>query len=153
MAGSTEKNVVLLPIKPKYAEAIKNGHKTIEFRKKEFSRKVKYIVVYSSNPKQEIIGFFEIDNIETDSPKNLWDKYYKVAGIESKSYNEYYNNSKKAVGIKIKKFHSLNKSIKLYELKVGLKAPQSFCYLEPSYFEFIKEYMVDSNNFDHAEKY
>ncbi len=153
MAGSTEKNVVLLPIKPKYAEAIKNGVKKIEFRKKEFSKNVKYIVVYSSNPKKEIIGFFEIEDIETDSPKSLWDKYYQIAGIESESYDEYYNDSKVAVGIKIKKFHNLNRPIKLHELNVSLKAPQSFCYLEPGYFEFIKEYILDTEDIGYTESY
>ena len=61
---------VILSIKPIYAQAIMNGTKKVEFRKKIFKRPVDKIFVYSSSPEQKIIGFFTISEIVEDEPKH-----------------------------------------------------------------------------------
>ncbi|HET6989695.1 MAG TPA: ASCH domain-containing protein, partial [Bacteroidia bacterium] len=54
---------VLLSIKPKYAKAIIDGKKKVEFRKLPFKLNVNKVYIYSSAPEQKIIGYFTFDDI------------------------------------------------------------------------------------------
>jgi predicted transcriptional regulator len=60
--------VALLSIRPEYAEAILNGTKRVEFRRTRFSRDVSFIVIYATQPVGKVVGWFEVDGIETSTP-------------------------------------------------------------------------------------
>lgn len=81
---------VLLSIKPKFAEAIMDGRKRYELRKKKNSPKkdINLVYIYATSPVQKIIGIFKISNIIEDSPIALWDRLNDHAGIsEEKFFN------------------------------------------------------------------
>ena len=59
MAAKANKDVILLPIFPKYAQAIFEGTKKVEFRKLNIPQTISHVVVYSTAPTQKIIGYFE----------------------------------------------------------------------------------------------
>jgi predicted transcriptional regulator len=54
------------------------GTKQVEFRKRAFGRQVSYVVVYSSSPVKQVVGFFEISGIDEASPGQLWRRYSQV---------------------------------------------------------------------------
>ena len=72
MASESQSGVVLLPIKPEYANAIFTGEKRVEFRKKEFGRPVSHIVVYSSSPEKKVLGYFKISFVDVANPMTAW---------------------------------------------------------------------------------
>lgn len=121
---------VILSIKPVYANAILDGTKTVEFRKKIFKRPVERILIYSSSPVQKIIGYFDIDEIIEDTPENLWNKFHKVGGINKKDFFEYYSKSEVGFSIKIKSYEKFNEGINPADYFENFCAPQSFIYLE-----------------------
>ena len=135
MVVESKKNIVLLPIKPKYAHAILAGEKSVEFRKMQFKRNVSYVVVYSSSPEMKIVGYFEIGEVDEGRPMTLWKKYRLQGAISFQDYSRYYEGRDRAVAIVIKGVKVLSKPVTLNWLKRGLKAPQGFCYLNFRYLE------------------
>jgi len=135
MVIKSTKNIVLLPIKPKYAHAILEGKKTVEFRKMQFKRDVSHVVIYSSSPEMKVVGYFEIDKVDEGCPMTIWKKYRMYGGINFKNYTQYYERRKSAVAIVINKVIVLPKPISLSYLKRGLKPPQNFRYLDSRYLK------------------
>ena len=120
---------VLLSIKPEFAFKIFDGEKKYEFRKVVFKNpKVTTVVVYASSPVQKVIGEFEIEDILSSNPNEIWKKTKKYSGITEDFFYEYFENREIAHAIKIK-------GIKKYEKPLSLKddfkvmPPQSYLYL------------------------
>ncbi|UAY77836.1 ASCH domain-containing protein [Pasteurella canis] len=119
---------VLMSIKPQYVEKIFSGEKKYELRRKIFQKDVKTIVVYASNPVMKIIGEIDIENIISDSPISIFDKYKEDLCINQEDYFRYFYNTNIAYAIKIKNIRKYSIPKNLDEL--GLKrAPQSYIYL------------------------
>ncbi|SUF92800.1 bacteriophage protein [Salmonella enterica] len=73
---------VLLSIKPEFAESILEGEKRFEFRKTIFRNKdVKTVVIYATMPVGKVIGEFDIADILSSEPSDLWKATKKYAGI------------------------------------------------------------------------
>jgi predicted transcriptional regulator len=63
MARTTDRTVVLLSTKPRFAEAIMGGEKHVEFRRVRCRRDVKVVLVYATSPIQRLLGYFEVSFI------------------------------------------------------------------------------------------
>lgn len=120
----------ILSIKPVYAEAILDGVKTVEFRKKVFKKNVERIYIYSSSPTKMIVGYFTFSDIVEDTPENLWKTFYKVGGIKKADFFEYYKEAEKGFGIVIKEVVKFENEIDPIEFIENFTAPQSYIYLE-----------------------
>lgn len=121
---------VILSIKPIYAQAIIDGTKKVEFRKKIFKRNVEKVFIYSSMPKKMIIGYFTISNIIEDSPKNLWERFKDIGGIKKNDFFEYYKNVETGFSIQIDKVVKFDKEIEPEDFIEEFCAPQSYIYIE-----------------------
>lgn len=121
---------ILLSIKPDFAEKIFTGEKKYEYRRILFKNKnIKHIIVYASSPVKKVIGEFEIADIITDDPKEVWRQTHKHSGI-SKSYFEQYTGNKETVhAIKIGKLTRYKKHLNLRKDFDIEFAPQSFVYV------------------------
>ena len=128
MASTNRDEVVLMSIHPVYAQKILNGSKTIEFRKTAFQKKVKYIILYATAPQKQIVGYFEVVRLESNTPKQIWKKYSTKGGIEQELFNKYFGSSKKAIAIIIGKVVKLRRPLKL-ETICTTNPPQNFYYL------------------------
>jgi len=111
-----------------------DGTKRVEFRKRGFGREVSHVVVYSSSPVKQVVGFFEILGIEEDSPRRLWNRYAQVGGIDKEEYDRYFSKAPSGVAIRVGRVHVLRQPFPLDQLKPGLRAPQSFAYLSETDF-------------------
>lgn len=120
---------VLLSIKPEFAEKIFNGEKSFEFRKVVFKRlAIHTIVVYASWPVQRVIGEFEIDEILSLHPDELWRQTKKASGISQRFFQEYFSDKVIGHAIKVKATKRYSRPRHLHELIDG-PPPQSFRYL------------------------
>ncbi|MCY7296130.1 ASCH domain-containing protein [Alteromonas sp. a30] len=121
---------VLLSIKPEYADKILNGTKHYEFRKSAFKREgIKTVVVYSTLPVGKVVGEFDIEEILTDTPDELWKLTKENAGISKNFFDEYYSGKDSAVAIKVGNIQRYKQAIELSQLGHGITAPQSYRYL------------------------
>jgi predicted transcriptional regulator len=121
---------VLLSIKPKYANAILAGQKLVEFRKLAFKREIERVYIYSSAPEQRIIGYFTIDDIVSDTPKELWRQFSSVGSIKEEDFFEYFANKKIGYSIKIKAVNKFRKSKDPKDIFENFVPPQSYMYCE-----------------------
>jgi predicted transcriptional regulator len=121
---------VLLSIKPEFAFKIFDGVKRFEFRKIIFKKpNVKTVVVYASSPIQQVIGEFEIEDILTSAPGNIWELTKKHSGISEEFFYEYFADRDIAHAIKIRKATKYDKPLSLKE-SFNVAPPQSYLYLQ-----------------------
>src|SRR5688572_8775609 len=120
---------VLLSIKPEYAFKIFKGEKKFEFRKSIFKNpNIKTVVVYASSPVQRVIGEFDIDDIFSLKPSELWEHTKEFSGITEEFFFEYFAKKTMAHAIKIKKTRKYKRPLNLRE-DFNLSPPQSYIYL------------------------
>jgi predicted transcriptional regulator len=120
---------VLLSIKPEFAFKIFDGEKKFEFRKVIFKNPdIRTVVVYASSPVQQVIGEFEIDDILSSSPDEIWELTKKYSGISEMYFHEYFENRLVAHAIKIKNTKRYKKPMSLKE-DFNVLPPQSYLYL------------------------
>lgn len=131
MVAQTAPTVALLPIQPRYANAILRGEKQVEFRRRRFAREVQYVVVYASSPICRVVGYFRISSISEGSPRAIWEDYKHVGGIRRADFFRYYKGAERAVAIGIERVCVLRSPVPLDRLSASLKAPQSYSYLTP----------------------
>ena len=120
----------ILSLLPVYAEAIINGTKTIEFRRKIFSRDIQKIYIYSSAPAKMILGYFTIKEFIADTPENLWERFSTIGGIEKKAFFEYFNETEKGFGIVIKEVIEFEKPIDPIDFIKDFHERGTYIYLD-----------------------
>jgi len=130
MASTTTDRTVLLAIKPRFANAIMAGEKTVEFRKTRFRDGVSRVVVYASSPMQKVIGYFDVSHVDEDDPAALWDRYAEEGSISEDELMAYYGDADTGVAIGVGQAVPLAKPVPLRKLKRTLTVPQSFFYLD-----------------------
>ena len=118
-----------MSIRPEFAEAIMDGTKQVEFRKRALAHDVALVVVYATLPVGRILGTFTVAGQVKKSPNTLWKSYRAVAGIDRSGYRDYFANTTEAVGILVGEVHVLDEPMRLDEIDPQLRAPQSFQYL------------------------
>ena len=71
---------IILSIKPKYAELILAGSKTVEFRRVWAIESVDTIVIYASTPIQKLLGIVKVTEVVKAKPATLWSYCSKRGG-------------------------------------------------------------------------
>ena len=120
---------VLLSIKPEFAFKIFDGTKKFEFRKVIFKNpNIKTVVVYASSPVQQVIGEFEIADILSYNPSEVWRQTKEYSGISENRFFEYFADRKIAHAIKIKNPKKYKQPLSLQD-NFNVFPPQSYVYL------------------------
>jgi len=129
--------VALLSVKPHYANAILNGKKKVEFRKRKFGRAVSHVVIYATAPIMRIVGWFKVGLLHELSPENLWRKFSTVGGISRDDFRAYYSGVSSGVAIDVTAAQPLRKPLALTRISSS-PPPQSYSYLPASVLALIK---------------
>jgi len=125
----SETTVALLPIHPVYADAILNGFKKVEFRKRAFKKNVNRILIYACHPVMKLVGYFDVDTIVETTPNQAWRKYGSKGCINKELYVSYYSGSDQAVAIRIKSVVKFDVPVNLDVIDKNANPPQSFRYV------------------------
>ncbi|MDW3192726.1 MAG: DUF3850 domain-containing protein [Cytophagales bacterium] len=134
--------ILLISIKPQFAERIFSGNKSIELRKT--SPKVSegdLILFYVTSPEKMVKGIGRVKGLIEDTPANIWSEYQETAGIGEELYFDYYQNSNRAIGILLKDVVEFKKTVSLSDIKSTFPSfapPQSYRYL--SKFDFLRKF-------------
>jgi predicted transcriptional regulator len=120
---------VILSIKPKYCDEIRKGNKRYEFRKRNFTREVKYAFVYSTSPVKSIVGVLQIASVIEDDPKKLWEQCRNLSGVSKEEFFEYFRENEKGVAIKIDQAAMFD-PIEPNQLFHDFCPPQSYTYVK-----------------------
>ncbi len=127
-------NAIILSIKPKYADKIFSGQKTVELRriKPKFIKEGSVAIIYISSPRKELHGVIKISRIVEEPLNDLWSKVEGKAQVSKIEFDKYYENASNGVAFYISKVWSLNKPLKLHEIVLSnsiFQPPQSFQYI------------------------
>lgn len=140
--GPSMKNILIISVKPEFAEKIINGQKTIELRK-SLPKKVtneSYILIYVTSPIKEIWGICKINKIVKHEPKIFWSLYGSETGVSKTQFFDYYKSNKSAFGIELKEIRNFSKySIELQKLRKAFpkfKPPQTYSYINSDDINF-----------------
>ena len=130
-------SVILLPIQPRYAQPIIEGHKTVEFRKTNFRTSPSYAVIYASSPVQQVIGYFEVKAVTVAPVETLWERYSAVGCIGPKEFAEYYGDRDSGLVLEVGDVTVLEHPVSLADLGLSSRPPQSFMYVPNSVIKLL----------------
>ena len=121
---------LLLPIKPKYVDAIIAGTKRVEYRTRiRKDSEVTTALIYRSRDLKKIVAEFTIGGIIEGTPEQVWEQTKEFGGIEEKDYFRYFANRNKAYAYQICNLVIYQEAIPLSSIGIE-KAPMSFMYIE-----------------------
>ncbi|ABS56811.1 conserved hypothetical protein [Methanoregula boonei 6A8] len=122
---------VLLSIKPKYVQAILEGTKHYEFRKKIFNdSNSKTVYIYSSSPMKKIVACFHPGKIVQGSPDFLWEQFREFSGLSESEFFNYFSGKETGYAIPIDELETFEEPINPYNTFERFVPPQSFCYVD-----------------------
>ncbi len=126
-------NIILLSVRPKYAEKIFKHTKTVELRRvrPKYLQKGDLVLVYVSSPIQALAGTVKVERVVEEPLKNLWQQVKKQAGVTRQEFNSYYKGVSTGVGIFFEEVQKFQEPIKLQTIREHLllfRPPQSFRY-------------------------
>lgn len=125
--GSTD---VLLSVRPEFVEAIGQGTKRYEFRKRNFARKdIDRVFIYATSPVRKVVGYIRIEKVIEGSPHDLWAESNGCAGIEYDALMHYFGDCIYGFAFKIGERNFFESPKDLQEFRPGSNPPQSFSYL------------------------
>lgn len=122
---------IIMPIHPIYVNRIKHGMKRVEFRKRLWNERneVKRVFIYETRPVSAIVGYFEIADLISGTPKEVYEMAGMFTGIEFDDYAKYAGDSDTMKGIVIRYPVFFKRPVSIFEL--GFKhPPQSFYFID-----------------------
>ena len=137
-----QRNVLLLSIRPEYAEKIFDGTKKIELRRvRPRLEEGDLVIVYASSPTKALLGAFEVERVIEKLVINLWNDVEKEAGINLKEFFNYYEGKSIGFGICVKTIQIFHPPVELERLRQewsDFRPPQGYRYLTQSEFQRVK---------------
>jgi len=95
-----EASDAIISIRPGYVDAILDGTKTIELRRRvpELSSGTR-LWIYATRPTAAVVGVATVSDISRARPNTIWRKHRDKAGIDYASFMEYFRGAQEAVAI------------------------------------------------------
>lgn len=127
---------LLLSIRPRFAEQIFAGTKTVELRR--VCPRVEagdLVIVYSSGAEKALVGAFQIAGVVKSTPKVIWKRYGAETGLSKTELDSYYAGVDAGYAIEISQTWRLMVPVKLADLRRqpgGFLPPQGYRYLNLS---------------------
>lgn len=126
-------HVLFLSLRPRFADAVLSGDKTVELRRARPSAPSGTIaVVYAATPRRAVVGICVVDNIRTGSPDAIWQRHRNEVGIVQSEYDAYFSGAEQAVAIALRDPQPLPRPIPLQRVRSvwgPSMPPQSFRYV------------------------
>ena len=118
---------VLMSIQPGYAEAILDGTKTVELRRRRpsFSEGTT-VLVYSSSPDREVRGAFDAGEVLAGAPDELWLLVRDRAGVARADFLTYFAGCAVAYAIEVRNPRRIEPA------RLKFRPPQSYLFLQRS---------------------
>jgi predicted transcriptional regulator len=129
---------IVLAIKPKYAELILAGTKTVELRRSWSASDVGAIVIYASSPIQRLVGVVRVNEVIKTAPTNLWSYSKELGGGLTRSeLREYFKGKPSGYAVVLRDAQRFGEPLDPTEVISNFKAPQSFRYLTEDELQLI----------------
>lgn len=124
----------LLSIHERYADAILNGTKQYEYRRKapQLAGPTRFLI-YATTPRRALVGEMVVDAIVKGSPEKVWRQTHAYGGIERDAFFDYFDGADEANALHIASHQTYAKPLSLEELRRrspgGFTPPQYLAWL------------------------
>lgn len=136
---------VLLSIKPKYADLIIAGSKTVELRRSWPSNDIGVMVIYSSAPIQRLTGIALIKEVRECDFESLWKVSQEHGGgVTYEELQDYIDKKKHSYGVMLGRVAPAEVLVDPKDLFPTFTPPQGFLYLSPSDYQRVIAAMFPS---------
>ena len=133
--------MLLLSIRPVYVKRIFAGTKTFELRKRKPNVDIgARVIIYSTTPDCEFVGYATISGFYVCSPSQLWRRVHSSCGVTKAEFDTYFADAELSVGISVENPTRFEKALSLSSIKKvwpGFHPPQQFQYLDELCFESV----------------
>lgn len=129
---SEDERALLLSLRPRFAEAILDGNKTVEVRRRPLNASPGSLVfLYASAPTMAVVGAATLVEVRRGGHGELWRKYGQEMGLDQGEYETYLDGTHLAYALKLSTPSRFSEGISLERLRaeVEFRPPQSFRYL------------------------
>ncbi|MGY3235828.1 MULTISPECIES: ASCH domain-containing protein [unclassified Bradyrhizobium] len=124
---------ILISLKPRHADRIFDGAKTVELRKRRFNvRPGSRVWIYETTPTAAIRGYARLDRIEAVPPSQLWQKLGSKTGVSREEFETYFQGCKIAYGLVLADVMEMEAVLPLAKIREAIgnfHPPQFYCHL------------------------
>lgn len=126
-----DERVLLISVKPRYAEAILDGTKTVELRRTRPSLPDgSLILLYSSTPTRAVVGWARLKRVHEGTPEEIWDALGDGAAIDAVAFDAYFEGAAAAFALQLDGVVEAARPVPLSVIRaIGIQPPQSWRYL------------------------
>lgn len=118
----------IISIHPRYANAILDGQKTIELRRRIPALPIgTKLWIYATLPVGAVIGVATVDRIFRGTPSDIWGRFSNCAGISRADFDSYFTRATEAIALSLtnaRRNPELVAIDQLRQLREGFHPPQ-----------------------------
>ena len=132
---TTSATPLLLSLKPRYADLVFGGQKTVELRRRSLKRmEGRDVFVYATTPVRTLQGRFKVGKVWDGTPEQIWEIASQGAGVEKSDFDAYFAGRDVAYALEIVDAREFEQPLTLVTLKRMIRdfvVPQSWRYVKP----------------------
>ena len=126
--------MVVLSLKPRFAEAILTGDKTVELRRTEAKIVVPpRALLYATTPVRALLGTCIITSVKSADLAVLWREYGSRTALLDQEFQQYFEGVDVGTALTLTQPRAFSRQIPLQDLRAKpriFRPPQSFAYLD-----------------------
>ncbi|GAA4256541.1 ASCH domain-containing protein [Dactylosporangium darangshiense] len=131
----TVERTLLLSLRPRFADAILAGTKTIEVRRRPVNASAGTpIILYASSPRRAVVGTARLSAVHSDDHNTAWRRYRHTLGLARREFDAYLEGTSQVYLLHLGNVCRLNQPLPLQRLREDgpFQPPQSFRYVAAS---------------------
>ena len=145
---------LLFSLKPRFAELIFTGEKTVELRRRIASTMIgREVFIYVSSPVCMIRGGFRVSEVWSSDPETVWDEVACRAGLAKAEYDAYYEGCGIAHALALSDVWAHKAPVEIEgvrEVLPGFRPPQSWRYARGQELEWLRRFKLSATASVHA---
>lgn len=125
--------LVLLSVRPRFADALLDGTKTVEVRRRPVQLHAGTLcLLYASSPTRALTGALILAGVDHGSPDELWRRHGPRTGLTRVEYDDYLDGRSTACALVVASPIAFDTAVPLPELRRrndGFVPPQSYRFV------------------------
>ena len=143
---------VIISVKPRFAQMILDGHKTVELRR--VGPNVSpgdLVLLYVSSPVKALKAVAIVGQIIRGRPDAIWREVSLEAGVSLTEFRQYYDGTDRGCAIRFSLVHEVSTALDLERLRrlwPGFRPPQNFQYATAEQFVALVDAIASTDGED-----
>lgn len=129
MMIEAKKRPMLISLKPRFADAILSGKKTVELRRQRVTAEPGTLIyIYASSPAMALVGTVELSQVIFSNPARIWDCFGHRFSLAKTEFLDYVDSCDNVSALILKRPKTWTTPVSLQELRElgSFHPPQSY---------------------------